>query len=178
MRTLAPPPAWPISVPRAKEERERRLLAEVNAQYPDAVPWYGPKSGLWFAAPPGAPGLLYDTTLGGLAHKLAEHQRAMAAPRSRQAIAAPKHPVSSASSARSAPPAAPMPPAVLVSSAAPHVPRSIQREQRRLAGRGGAVQTPRGSAVTAPTTPATRDRRETRTPGRLHRVLRRLGIAA
>ncbi|MBA9001658.1 hypothetical protein [Thermomonospora cellulosilytica] len=84
-RTLAPPPAWPVPVPRLEEERRR--FAEIRVRYPDAVPWYGPKSGLWFAAPPGAPGLLHAPTLDGLVCRLVQHEQALAASRSRRAIA-------------------------------------------------------------------------------------------
>ncbi|WP_146087682.1 hypothetical protein [Thermomonospora echinospora] len=73
-RTLEPPPAWPIPVPTTEQTR-RRQAAEIRAQYPDAVVWYGKKAELWMAAPTGAAGLIYAPTAAGLAHQLGEHYK-------------------------------------------------------------------------------------------------------
>ncbi|MBA9001740.1 hypothetical protein [Thermomonospora cellulosilytica] len=176
MSTTLAPPVWPIPVPtpdeeRSKEERRQRQLAALHARFPDALAWYGPKSGLWLAAPSGAVVLIQATSAADLAAQLAAYYKALAQASRRRAVTA--------------------------SSAAPQTPRPAfaQPTQRRTPGGAadGAVvrSTPpqQASCTTAPTSPP---RRPTQagprhagprhvaepTPGRFRRFMSGLGLVA
>ena len=88
MPRLAPPPPWPIPVAPAapsssngdtqdEQQRRARQLDELRAQYPDALAWYGCKSGLWLAAPSGAEQIIHADSAAALAAMLADHYRRM-----------------------------------------------------------------------------------------------------
>lgn len=114
MSRVAPPPAWPIPThvtatspnadqQRAEQDRRARQTAELRAQYPDAQPWYGERSGMWLAAPTGADRLVSAPTAAALAERLASHyRRMMSTPRTggSGAVARP-HPATAAATASS-----------------------------------------------------------------------------
>jgi hypothetical protein len=84
--TLAAPPRW--AIPHPTPERQ---LGELRAQYPDALAWYGEKSGRWFAAPTGADELIQAHTAAGLAVLLEQHYKRMIPQTPRPAPACPTH---------------------------------------------------------------------------------------
>lgn len=57
------------------EQRREREQAKLRALFPDAVPWYGVRSGPWLAAPSGAKRLLQAPTAQDLAEQLTAHYR-------------------------------------------------------------------------------------------------------
>lgn len=73
-KTLVAPPAWPAP-PCTTEQMRRRQLAEIRAQYPDALAWYGEKSKLWMAAPTGATAIICAPTAAVLAQRIHEHYK-------------------------------------------------------------------------------------------------------
>lgn len=102
MSRVAPPPAWPIPThvtatspdadqQRAEQDRRARQTAELRAQYPDAQPWYGERSGMWLAAPTGADRLISAPSAAALACELADHyRRMMSTPRPIQRSTTPR----------------------------------------------------------------------------------------
>lgn len=78
--TLAPPSAW--TIPHPTPERQ---LVQIRAQYPDALAWYGERSGLWLAAPSGADRLVQARTPARLAYLLEEHYKRFLSQTSRPA---------------------------------------------------------------------------------------------
>jgi hypothetical protein len=159
--TVAVAPRW--AVPHPTPERR---LDQIRAQYPDALAWYGEKSGLWLAAPTGAAGLIQARTPAGLAHQLEQHYK--------QFLAVPRRPQTSR-------PVHPQRPQRRGSGGTP-ISRPSLPEQHWPGGAGAVaratfphpvasrVTAPRGSAV-PPAPPRTRHRR-------FRRGMSRLGLMA
>lgn len=90
--SLTTPPRRPLPVPPTPltpAQRREHQEAELRARYPDAAPWYGPRSRLWLAAPTGASRLLRASTATTLAAMLDDHYRHLIPPPSRPAL--PEH---------------------------------------------------------------------------------------
>ncbi|WP_157995701.1 hypothetical protein [Thermomonospora amylolytica] len=60
---------------RTTEQIRQQQIAEIRAQYPDAVAWYSEKTESWMAAPTGATQLFQAPTAVALVQQLNEHYK-------------------------------------------------------------------------------------------------------